>query len=709
MWKDAYQAALLLLAEAFVNPPRAPAIAPRIAGLLRGTVKVTATGRGWAVLTAQTAPRMITAAAVVGLAVRAGILPQGILLWLPLRRLVFIPVRRRFVVSAALSASALVLLAALVIVSQVSRPWAVYLLIACGLVGWLLAYRRHMEDGWFLTAGMEQIRTVRARLEEAGRQHLHYANIGSLLREADGQFRHITDVWAVYTHLGMFLHRLIPDTDGLVVWRLAEGGEQVLQPAYADGRYLTLIGADIRQPVWAGAVGRTFQTHLPYAVPDLARDPVLISYGTALYGSGLAVPMLTAEGPLGAAFVVRPTLGEWPDNQVWAASLLCGLAALRIQSLRTRQLMEGFTRLHDLVALGTEGEGPEEPLQRFAHHVFITSGADKYRILKVDPNGMPVDSGPLVQGLGQRLAGKCLEVTHFRGSAIGAELQSIGVTDAVSVPLIRGDGQVLAVVLLLYRFSPDARIDPDLLQMLNTYARYAGVAVHNAELFRTVQRQSVQLRQLVRRVVEAQEAERRRIALDLHDWGVQGMVAPSYQLQTALQLMAQTPHPGQAEIADALEQLQTAGDELRRIMKGLRPYLLDELGLTEALKAYTADWSRTTGIACQITADPGARLPAGSEEALMAFRIVQEALNNAAKHSGATRVQIAMVRQAGAMAIRISDDGCGLPETPPCRPGGIGLMGMQERASLVGGSLTVGNHPGRGCLVTCTIPVPHRD
>jgi signal transduction histidine kinase len=199
-------------------------------------------------------------------------------------------------------------------------------------------------------------------------------------------------------------------------------------------------------------------------------------------------------------------------------------------------------------------------------------------------------------------------------------------------------------------------------------------------------------------LVSARDAERRRIAADIHDWLGSGLVAPMRRLELALR----SPEQQGARVNEALDQLRRSHDELRRIMEQLHPHLLEQMGVVEALRTYVLEWGEAHGVTAAFMGDPIPEPPA--EVALAAFRILQESLNNTAKHAGAARVQVALDFRNDRLCLTVQDDGRGFP--PPA-PGaaGRGLTGMRERAEACGGRLTVAARPGQGTRVTALLPI----
>jgi signal transduction histidine kinase len=147
-------------------------------------------------------------------------------------------------------------------------------------------------------------------------------------------------------------------------------------------------------------------------------------------------------------------------------------------------------------------------------------------------------------------------------------------------------------------------------------------------------------------------------------------------------------------------------DEIRRMAQGLRPTLLDDLGLVAALGRLTEGFTRLHGTRAELvvtTPPPGDRLPRGVESAV--YRIVQEALTNVAKHAKAQTVDVALEAADRVIRVSVTDDGCGF--SPPDNPGaraGLGLIGMRERAVMLGGTFRVDSTPGRGTTIDIRIP-----
>jgi signal transduction histidine kinase len=207
------------------------------------------------------------------------------------------------------------------------------------------------------------------------------------------------------------------------------------------------------------------------------------------------------------------------------------------------------------------------------------------------------------------------------------------------------------------------------------------------------------------RLVAAQESERRRLADDLHDLIGQNLTALGIDLTTLKQRLRPDADPGAGARIDAMRALvEKTIDAIRGVMTDLRPAVLEDFGLVPALRWYASQFSERTGIKVATRAPRREmRLPPDIELAL--FRIVQEALTNVAKHSGATSVEI-RIRYGERVKLTVQDDGRGFSEplgARAARRGGFGLTTMRERAEAHGGSLRV-EFPGRGTRLVVEIP-----
>lgn len=206
----------------------------------------------------------------------------------------------------------------------------------------------------------------------------------------------------------------------------------------------------------------------------------------------------------------------------------------------------------------------------------------------------------------------------------------------------------------------------------------------------------------VSELVSARDNERRRIASDIHDWLGTGIVAPMRKLELAVR--SANPAVGRSRVEETLESLRRSHEEMRRVMENLHPHLLEQMGLTEALRAYVQQWGEESAIRTEFRADSAPEPPPAVT--LTVYRILQEALNNAAKHSAAEQVTVELTLRRERVTLTVADDGQGF-EGP--RLGGRGLAGMKERVAIFSGSLVIDSLPGKGTAVRAEIPISQVD
>lgn len=272
-------------------------------------------------------------------------------------------------------------------------------------------------------------------------------------------------------------------------------------------------------------------------------------------------------------------------------------------------------------------------------------------------------------------------------------------TDGRLVAPLGGDpGIPGALVALVDPSRPTSRDDEDLLRAV---AAQIGVALENDRLHRL---EKAHLRSYVHEVTRVQEEERRRLARELHDTAAQDLVL----LARGLDALAERLPPEAAGRARELRvQAAETLEGLRRLSRDLCPTVLDDLGLVPALEWLVADLTGRTGVDAVFHLSGSARRLSAETE-LVLFRVTQEALRNVERHAGARRVEVRVAFGDDEVRIDVEDDGAGFAVAEPLEglalEGKLGLLGMRERAQLVGGSLSIRSRPGEGTAVTVTVP-----
>lgn len=201
----------------------------------------------------------------------------------------------------------------------------------------------------------------------------------------------------------------------------------------------------------------------------------------------------------------------------------------------------------------------------------------------------------------------------------------------------------------------------------------------------------------------AREEEKARMARELHDELAQSLTA--LKMDTIwVRDNAAAPETLSAKLTDMLEVLDQTIAATRRIAADLRPMLLDDLGLVPAIEWLAGNFTQRCGVACKLSADEALELQ--EPYATAVFRIVQESLANVAKHAGATEVAVVITKAPRAVTLIVRDNGCGFSPTAPRKRQSLGLMGLRERAELLGGRVAIDSAPGHGTCVEAHIPLP---
>ncbi len=220
-----------------------------------------------------------------------------------------------------------------------------------------------------------------------------------------------------------------------------------------------------------------------------------------------------------------------------------------------------------------------------------------------------------------------------------------------------------------------------------------------SELSRTLR----ELRNLASSQEASREAERTVISREIHDLLGQDLTA----LKLDLAWMRQRIPPGHDELARKIESMSVLVDStakaVRRISRQLRPSMLDDLGLVEAVSLHLREFEESTGIVC-VLLPPDRELPGNRAMATAFFRILQEALSNASRHAGATHIVVSIGCDDDTGTLSVSDDGRGvLPEQLRSEKA-VGLIGIRERVLALGGTVSVNGRPGGGTTVEVKVP-----
>jgi signal transduction histidine kinase len=392
-------------------------------------------------------------------------------------------------------------------------------------------------------------------------------------------------------------------------------------------------------------------------------------------------------------------------------TLLAAQAAIAIENARLYESATQWSRqLESLIEVGN-ALATETDLERILDlvarrlrelldarlvTVLLPAGADELRIAAAAGEGGEELVGTTLSTSGSK-SGRVLE--RRRSERVDSVLDDPEVNREITrrlaastglwVPLVVRE-RAIGVVGVYDKLGRDPRFSDGDLRLAETFAARAAVAFDLSERV---------ARNALRRVVAAQELERRRLARELHD--ETGQALTSILLGLKPLEAALVKEENRAAVAELRELVVATLQDVRRLAVELRPKVLDDFGLVAALERLTESFAEQTGIAVDLEANIGEeRLPAEVETAL--YRIVQESLTNVVKHAHARRVSILLARKEGALTAVVEDDGRGFD--PAATGDGFGIEGMRERVGLLNGRLTIEPN-GSGTTLVAEVPL----
>lgn len=268
-----------------------------------------------------------------------------------------------------------------------------------------------------------------------------------------------------------------------------------------------------------------------------------------------------------------------------------------------------------------------------------------------------------------------------------------------SLSLLLHSGQILLILTGTFVFVRAWQEKSELMNLEVKRSRELAMAIE------TLKEKEQALANMMERLVVVQEEERRLVAYDIHDCLAQLVVSAKQHLDTFEDLWRRQSTQAGTELERGLDRLNRAIVETRRLLAALRPGTLDSLGLIPALRALLDETSQETGWHAQLTSNlDGVRLLPMVEAAV--YRIIQEALANAAKHAKTSRVAVELRKERDRLLVEVNDCGVGFRVAPHEAPApGLGLLSMRERAKLLGGTWRVDSEPGLGTRILVMIPL----
>ena len=517
-----------------------------------------------------------------------------------------------------------------------------------------------------------------------------------------------------------------------VLQRLIETGAELTEARYAalgvidptgnklerfvtfgmEGETVSRIG---EPPHGRGILGVLIRDAQPLRLHDLMQDPRAVGFppGHPPMRSFLGVPILLRGVSFGNLYLTEKAGGrDFTQDDEELVKLLAAQAAVAVENARLYESATRWSRQLESLneignALASEVDLPSllelvaarlrELVAARLVMIALPDGSGRLRVESASGAGEEDVLGLAVQAEASKLGRVFARRRSERVDSImddpevdqGAARQ-IGMSTALYVPLIARD-RAIGVLNAIDKMQPDPRFTDDDLRLAEAFAARASIAVDLSERV---------TRDALRRAVEAQELERRRLARELHDEIGQDLTSLLLSLRTIEE--AESSKQLREATAALRELVVTALQDVRRLAVELRPKALDDFGLVPALERLAATFAEQTEMVVDLEDRLGrSRLPSDVETAF--YRIVQEALTNVVKHGQAQNVSILLTRKERSAAAMIEDDGRGFD--PKAASDGLGLLGIRERLELLNGRLVIESRPGSGTTLVAEVPL----
>ena len=277
----------------------------------------------------------------------------------------------------------------------------------------------------------------------------------------------------------------------------------------------------------------------------------------------------------------------------------------------------------------------------------------------------------------------------------------------ISLPITEQHRVIGSLVLGQIEANGERGLSTEEFSLMAAAAQQLGMSIENARLSEEAHEREKRLSELLHQAVGAQEAERQRIARELHDSTGQSLTAVALGLRGMETMLLADPSAASEQFHELQSFCTGALRELRRIIADLRPSQLDDLGLVAAVDWYVREFAERSDVSTRLVVEGDSfRLPSEFETVL--FRIAQEALTNVAKHARAAEASVLLSFEPARVQMTISDDGRGFDPAEMIQRGELaswGLMGIQERALLLGGQCEIDSTPGGGTRIRVSVPV----
>jgi two-component system, NarL family, sensor histidine kinase DevS len=464
-------------------------------------------------------------------------------------------------------------------------------------------------------------------------------------------------------------------------------------------------------PQGRGILGALIADARPLRLHDLSEDPRSVGFPPhhPPMRTFLGVPVVLRGVAYGNLYLTeKQGDADFNEEDQELVTLLAAQAAVAIEnarlyesSMRWSRQLESLNEIGNALARETDvdrlldlvAQRLQVLLEARIVTVLLPAGEHELRIVAAAGEGAAEIVGSTSPRSGSK-SGRVLE--RRRSEKVDSILEDPEVDRQLSrrleartglwVPLLVQDRPIGVIAAYDKGSSLDGRFVDDDVRLAETFGSRAAVAV---DLSERVQRDAL------RRVVSAQELERRRLARELHDETGQALTS----ILLGLKRLEGSESP---ETLSELRELVVATlQDVRRLAVELRPQALDDFGLVVALERLTKGFAEQTGIEVDLEANVAGRLPSEIETAI--YRTVQESLTNVVKHAHARRVSVLLTATGGKIKAVIEDDGKGFD---PSDPGdGVGLLGIRERMALLDGTLTVESGESGGTTIAAEVPL----
>jgi len=479
----------------------------------------------------------------------------------------------------------------------------------------------------------------------------------------------------------------VMQVDGALIFLLDEETDELALAAY-QGVSAEFVQGVSRIKLGEGFNGRVAETGEPLYVEDASQDPSLTKMVVREEGirSQLIVPLKSKGKVVGTLCVAARKQRQVRSEELELVTAIGNQIGVAVDNARLYQQQQ---------AVAEELRVSEE-----RYRELFENAHDAIWLYDLEENIMAANKAcATLTGYGVE------ELSDIKAGDLFTEgcLESI---KNLEDPLLKGEALGrLSEAKIVRKDGTEASVQLSTSPVFSS-GRIIGFQ-HIARDITEQKRMQENLRFYLQQVTRAQEEERKRISRELHDETTQALVALSRQLDALGSSGKGLSEDNRLRLEELWQKTNNIMQGVRRLSQDLRPAALDRLGLLSALEWLASDVAEYSGIGIEVNVvNTERRLP--EEVELVLFRITQEALRNVWRHSQATKAEIAVEFDENKTKVTISDNGKGfnLPETigDLARDGKLGLAGMQERARLLGGSLTVQSEPGRGSTITVELP-----